>query len=71
MKTHRFDPISFIFGLGLTLLGLVFLIPATPTGVIALLSRVGAWVWPAVLLAIGAAIVFSAVAAGRHENADS
>lgn len=71
MKQHRFDPISFIFGLGLTLVGLVFLVPTTPTDMIDLVSRVGAWIWPTALLAVGAAIVFSAVAAAREDRKDS
>lgn len=70
MKSHRFDPISFVFGLGLTVVGMMFLIPATPRGAVDLFVRFGAWVWPAVLLAVGAAIILSAITAGRSDRND-
>ena len=57
MKPHKFDPISFISGLVITLLGLAFLIPQTPVDVIDAITSLGGWFWPAVLLIIGVAVL--------------
>jgi hypothetical protein len=57
MKTHRFDPVSFISGLVITLLGLAFLIPQTPVDIVDALTSLGTWFWPAVLLLVGIAIL--------------
>ncbi len=34
MKAHRFDPISFIFGAVFAAIGLVFLVPSDPLGLL-------------------------------------
>ena len=57
MKPHRFDPISFISGLVITLLGLAFLIPQTPVDVIDAVTSLGSWFWPVVLMVIGIAVL--------------
>ncbi|HEX5696566.1 MAG TPA: hypothetical protein VFZ15_09270 [Acidimicrobiia bacterium] len=57
MKTHRFDPVSFISGLVITLLGLAFLIPQTPVDIVDAVTSLGTWFWPAVLLVVGIAIL--------------
>jgi len=57
MKSHRFDPISFITGLVVTLLGLAFLIPRTPLDIVDAITSFGTWFWPAVLLLIGIAVL--------------
>ncbi len=57
MKSHRFDAISFISGLVITLLGLAFLIPETPVDIVHALTSLGSWFWPAVLMVIGVAIL--------------
>jgi hypothetical protein len=57
MKTHRFDPVSFISGLVVALLGLAFLIPQTPVDVIDLVTNLGGWFWPVVLVVIGVAVL--------------
>jgi hypothetical protein len=57
MKPHRFDAISFVTGLVITLLGLVFLIPQTPVDIIDALTSLGGWFWPVLLLVIGIAIL--------------
>ncbi|HEY4606927.1 MAG TPA: hypothetical protein VIH55_04695 [Acidimicrobiia bacterium] len=57
MKTHRFDAISFVSGLVITLLGLAFLVPRTPAALIDALTNVGGWFWPTLLLAVGLAIL--------------
>ncbi|MGH8913180.1 MAG: hypothetical protein ACRDZM_01540 [Acidimicrobiia bacterium] len=61
MKTHRFDPVSFITGLVITLLGLAFLIPQSPVDVVSALTSFGAWFWPALLLVIGIAVLIPAI----------
>lgn len=61
MKTHRFDPISFVTGLVITLLGLAFLIPQTPVDVVDVLTDLGGWFWPVLLLAIGVAVLLPVV----------
>ena len=57
MKSHRFDAISFISGLVVALVGLVFLVPQTPVDLIDAVTSLGAWFWPVLLLAIGIAIL--------------
>jgi len=57
MKPHRFDPISFISGLVITLLGLAFLIPRTPVDIIDAVTSLGSWFWPVVLMVIGVAVL--------------
>ncbi|HSJ84051.1 MAG TPA: hypothetical protein VLA91_09575 [Acidimicrobiia bacterium] len=57
MKTHRFDAISFISGVVITLLGLAFLIPQTPVDVVEAIASVTGWFWPVLLLVIGGAIL--------------
>ena len=61
MKTHRLDPISFVSGLVITLLGLAFLIPQTPVDVVDVLTDLGGWFWPVLLLAIGVAVLLPVV----------
>jgi hypothetical protein len=69
MKPHRFDAISFVSGLVITLLGLVFLIPQTPVDVIDALTRFGSWFWPTVLLVIGIAILVPVFLSREEEEA--
>jgi hypothetical protein len=57
MKTHRFDPISFVAGLVITLIGLLFLIPNTPVDVVEAITHLGNWFWPLLLMVIGIAIL--------------
>jgi hypothetical protein len=57
MKSHRFDAISFVSGLVITLLGLIFLIPQTPVDIVDALTSLGSWFWPTILLVIGIAIL--------------
>ncbi len=57
MKTHSFDGISFLSGLAIAAIGLLFLIPATPSDVIDAVLSVGVWFWPVLFLAIGLAVI--------------
>lgn len=65
MKAHKFDTVSFFSGLVFTALGLVFLVPADTSRVWSILGDIGNWFWPAVLLAIGFAILGSVLLPNR------
>lgn len=57
MERHSFDVLSFAFGVVYTLIGLIFLMPLTPFGLVDMLSASLRWVWPAAILLIGVAIL--------------
>ena len=57
MKTHKFDVLSFLSGLLMTLIGLLFLIPAEPSDVFAILGDIGNWFWPVLLTVVGVAVL--------------
>lgn len=57
MKSHKFDAISFISGVVAVALGLAFLIPQTPVDLIEMITSLGAWFWPALLVVIGIAVL--------------
>jgi hypothetical protein len=58
MRRHELDPVSLIFGFGFTALGLLFLVGRADD---ALRLR---WIWPLLLLVLGAAILLD-IARGR------
>ena len=57
MERHRFDPLSFAFGLIYSLIGLIFLVAYTPFDLVDLVVGSLRWVWPAAILVIGVAIL--------------
>ncbi|HEX7098216.1 MAG TPA: hypothetical protein VF377_03180 [Acidimicrobiia bacterium] len=57
MERHRFDPLSFAFGLIYAVLGILFLIPFTPGQLVDWVTVSLRWVWPVTILVIGAAIL--------------
>lgn len=57
MERHRFDVLSFAFGVVYTLIGLTFLIPDTPFDLVDMVATSLRWVWPAAILLIGVAIL--------------
>jgi hypothetical protein len=61
MERHRFDALSFSFGVVYVLLGLIFLLPITPFDLIDTITLSIRWVWPAAILVIGAAILIPLV----------
>lgn len=69
MKSHRFDMISFISGVIITLLGLAFLIPQTPVDLIDAVTSLGSWFWPVILLVIGIAVLVPVFARRSEEDA--
>lgn len=71
MKSHRFDPLSFSFGVIYTLIGLLFLIPATPVELVPFITESTQWVWPLVVVGLGIAILVPLVRSnGVRSNGD-
>jgi hypothetical protein len=70
MKTHGFDSVSFISGLVITLLGLAFLIPRTPSALIDAVTGLGGWFWPVLLLVIGLAVLVPVFLPKRTDEPD-
>lgn len=64
MKTHEFDSLSFLAGLVITGVGLLFLLAPDAGGIIDVLTDAGAWFWPVVFIAVGMAVL--APLAGRR-----
>ncbi len=57
MERHRFDTLSFAFGVIYTLIGVLFLIPTTPFDLVDVVTGSMRWVWPLAILVIGTAIL--------------
>ncbi|MFO7293869.1 MAG: hypothetical protein FWJ92_12255 [Actinomycetes bacterium] len=57
MERHRFDPLSFAFGLVYAVLGIIFLVPFSPGELVDWVMVSTRWVWPLTILIIGAAIL--------------
>jgi len=57
MKMHRFDSLSFLAGLVITLIGLAFLLLPEVGDIVDVLTDAGAWFWPVVFIAAGVAIL--------------
>lgn len=57
MKTHKFDVLSFLSGLVMTVIGLLFLLPEEPSDVFAVLGDIGNWFWPVLLTVVGVAVL--------------
>lgn len=68
MKTHRFDSLSFLVGLVVTIIGLVFLIPANPGDVFDAFGDIGTWFWPALFVAVGVAVLAPLAARVRDDD---
>lgn len=57
MKMHKFDSLSFLAGLVITLIGLAFLLMPGVGDIVDVLTEAGAWFWPVVFIAAGIAIL--------------
>ncbi len=68
MTRHRFDPLSFAFGVGFVVIGLAFVVPESPWDVLGLRFPLG-WVWPVALMALGGAIVAVTLRSVRSDGA--
>lgn len=70
MERHRFDPLSFAFGLIYTVLGVLFLIAFTPGDLVDIVTMSLRWVWPATIIVIGAAILIPLMRPRSEQSAD-
>ena len=68
MKLHKFDSLSFVAGVIMTVLGLIFLIPADPTDIFSGINDVGAWLWPTLFLMIAGAVLVPILFSGSQEE---
>ena len=68
MKLHEFDAISFISGVVAVALGLAFLIPQTPVDLIEMITSLGAWFWPTLLIVIGIAVLVPVFVTRRSDT---
>lgn len=66
MKTHRFDPISFIFGVAFLALAAVIALPTEPWDVFFSGITFG-WIWPTVVILTGIALLVPTIRAVRTE----
>lgn len=57
MKLHKFDSLSFLAGLVITLIGLAFLLLPEVGDIVDVLTDAGTWFWPVVFIAAGIAIL--------------
>ena len=64
MKRHPFDPVSFVFGALLLALGLAVLAGDTT-------RLLGAWLAPAVIIGIGALLLFLGWQSSRPDRVDA
>jgi hypothetical protein len=66
MKTHRFDPVSFVAGLLMVLVGLVFLVPPDTSALLEAVVGARVWFWPVLLVGIGLAVLVPALLPRRQ-----
>ncbi|MEX0757182.1 MAG: hypothetical protein WD532_02580 [Acidimicrobiia bacterium] len=69
MHTHRFDPISFIFGLAFLALALMFTLPRDPWDLLFAGVNLG-WLWPVVITAAGVALLVPIVRTDRESDTE-
>ena len=70
MKTHRFDPISFVFGLGFVALAAVFALPDEPWEIFFDRLTFG-WVWPVLVIGAGLALLVPTLRGSLTSQADN
>ncbi|HUG32243.1 MAG TPA: hypothetical protein VMM14_05060 [Acidimicrobiia bacterium] len=70
MKLHKFDSLSFIAGLVITLIGLAFLLLPEVGDIVDVLVGAGSWLWPVVLIAAGIAVL-APMASRSHGSVES
>jgi len=57
MKTHKFDGLSFLAGLVITIIGMAFLLLPDLGDIIDALTDAGTWFWPVLFIGIGVAVL--------------
>lgn len=68
MKTHEFDAVSFISGLLITAIGVLYLIPRDIGDIVDVFVDAGTWFFPVLFLAIGAAVITTALMPSRRKT---
>lgn len=68
MKRHEFDVLSFLAGLFMTGLGLAFLVLPEIDDIVGLLTDVGSWFWPVLLIVAGIAVLAPAIVRSNSPN---
>lgn len=68
MKTHRFDSLSFVAGLFITIIGLAFLFLPDVSAIVDLFTDAGAWFWPVVFIAVGIGVLAPLLARGGEQE---
>jgi hypothetical protein len=66
MNRHRFDPVSFVFGLIFVATGVAFMIDDVRFD-----PDVARWIWPMVIVGAGIAIIAAAVSGSRQRRRDA
>lgn len=67
MKLHKFDSLSFIAGLVMTLIGLAFLLLPEVGDIAGLLTAAASWFWAVVFVVAGIAVLAPMASRGRPE----
>lgn len=60
MKRHKFDTLSFVSGVFITVVGLIFLLPAEASDLVDFFGGfddLTSWFWPLAFLAVGALVL--------------
>ena len=70
MKRHDFDPLSFVGGIVMLAVGLLFLVPRATSDLIDYVSSAALWMWPVLFIAAGAAILVPAILKMRKSDPD-
>lgn len=71
MKPHNFDAVSFISGLIIAALGVLYLIPGDIGDIVDLFIDAGTWFWPVLFLGVGAAVIATALRPSRRSQDSS
>lgn len=69
MYRHRFDPIAFVFGAAFVLIAVLVGLPEDPWSFIVNDLAIG-WLWPLLLIAVGAAILLPSLRERRQAPSD-
>ena len=68
MKTHKFDTVSFLSGLVISAIGLIYLLTNNPGDIWNALTSVGSWFWPVVLVAVALAVLIPLMIPNKSED---
>lgn len=74
MKRHSFDTLSFVAGVFIFFIGLIFLLPAEVTDLVDVFGGfddLTSWFWPLLFLAIGALVLVPLLFNKKSQEEDS